>query len=589
MKFLILILIFLLVRTCAVQPDNPEITPKELKEHEAFLASDRLTGRYPGTEGDSLSSEYIRAHFKAYKLELLFDEGFQEFEVTGSTEAGEGNVLITGSHRWEYGKDYTAFPFSGSDTVASPVVFAGYGFSIVSDTFSWDDYRNLDIKGKWCLILRGEPEKNPLPSSFARFTDERTKAMVAADKGASGVLFVSGSQFDRMDELVPMRRTESRMQIPVLHISRKVADDLLEGTGKNIVWYEMLADSCHCPVGFFTGKNASARTNVLSHKVLTNNVAGLLRGNDPILRDEIIIIGAHKDHLGMGGPGSGSRVPDTLAVHNGADDNASGVSLLLELAEKFAAHRNELKRSILFVAFGAEEMGILGSTYFTNHPPVDIHAIKAMINLDMVGRLRDDHSLQIGGTGTSAESETLIREINRDSVFRLMMSPEGIGPSDHAAFYSRNIPVFFLTTGAHTDYHTPYDDADKLNYDGMVKVGNYVYALTWALDTLPKGLTFKESGPSGQQGGRPRFKVTLGIMPDFTSTDNNGLRVDFVTRDKPAWRGGMKKGDIITALDGKPVHNIEEYMYRLSKLSAGQLVEVEVMRDGKRELLFIQL
>ncbi|NMB73160.1 MAG: hypothetical protein GYA22_13545, partial [Bacteroidales bacterium] len=251
MKFLIPILFFLLVRTCAVQPDNPEITQKELKEHEAFLASDRLTGRYPSTEGDSLSSEYIRAHFKAYKLELLFDEGFQKFEVTGSTEAGEGNELITGSHRWEYGKDYAAFPFSGSDTVASPVVFAGYGFSIVSDTFSWDDYRDLDIKGKWCLILRGEPEKNPLPSSFARFTDERTKAMVAADKGASGVLFVSGSQFDRMDELVPMRRTESRMQIPVLHISRKVADDLLEGTGKNIVWYEMLADSCHCPVGFF--------------------------------------------------------------------------------------------------------------------------------------------------------------------------------------------------------------------------------------------------------------------------------------------------------------------------------------------------
>jgi hypothetical protein len=589
MKFLIPILFVLLVKTCAVHSDNPEITQKELQEHEAILASDKLAGRYPGTEGDRVASEYIRAHFKAYKMDMLFDDGFQKFEVTGSTEAGKGNSLITGSRRWEYGKDFSAFPFSGSDSVASSFVFAGYGFSIVADTFTWDDYRNLDVAGKWCLILRGEPEKNPLPSSFSRFTDDRTKAMLAADKGASGVLFVSGSQYDRMDELVPMRRTESRMQIPVLHISRKVADDLLEASGKSIVWYEMLADSCHCPVGFDPGKKVYARANVLSHKVWTSNVAGLLRGNDPILQNEYIVIGAHKDHLGMGGPGSGSRVPDTLAVHNGADDNASGVSLLLELAEKLSAHRNELKRSIIFVAFGAEEMGILGATYFTNHPPVDIHSVKAMINLDMVGRLRDDRSLQIGGTGTSAEAEALLRELNRDSVFRLVMSPEGIGPSDHAAFYSRNIPVFFLSTGAHTDYHTPYDDADKINYGGMVQVGNYVYALAWALDTLPKGLTFRESGPAGQQGGRPRFKVTLGIMPDFTSTDNNGLRVDFVTRDKPAWRGGMKKGDIIVSLDRKPVHNIEEYMYRLSKLSSGQLVEVEVLRDGKKELLFIQL
>lgn len=589
MKSLIPILFFLLAKTCSIHPDNPEITQKELQEHEAILASDRLAGRYPGTEGDRLASEYIRAHFKAYKIDLLFDNGYQNFEVTGSTEAGKSNALMSGTQQWQYGKDFVPFPFSGSDTLASSVVFAGYGFSIVSDTFTWDDYQNLDVKGKWCLILRGEPEKHPLSSSFSKFTDERTKAMLAADKGASGVLFVSGSQFDPMDELVSMRRTESRMQIPVLHISRKVADNLLNETGKSIVWYEKLADSCHYPVGFDLGKNVNARADVLSRKVWTSNIAGILRGNDPILQNEYIVIGAHKDHLGMGGPGSGSRVPDTLAIHNGADDNASGVSLLLELAEKLAAYRDLLKRSVIFVAFGAEEMGILGSAYFTNHPPVDIRAIKAMINLDMVGRLRDDRSLQIGGTGTSAEAEALLREINKDSIFRLVMSPEGIGPSDHAAFYSRNIPVFFLSTGAHTDYHTPSDDIEKINYDGMVLVGNYVYNLAWRLDTLPKGLTFRESGTRGQESGRPRFKVTLGIMPDFTSTDNNGLRVDFVTRDKPAWRGGMKKGDVIISLDRKPVHNIDEYMYRLSKLSSGQLVEVEVLRDGKKELLFIQL
>lgn len=589
MKILVPILLFLLVRTCSVHPSNPEITQKELQEHEAILASDRLAGRYPGMEGDHLASEYIRAHFKAYKMELLFNDGFQNFEVTGSTEAGKDNLLKTALRSWEYGKNYAAFPFSGSDSVASSVVFAGYGFSIVSDSFVWDDYMNLDVVGKWCLILRGEPEQNPLPSSFSGFTDDWTKAMLAADKGASGVLFVSGYQYDPKDELVLMRRTENKMQIPVLHISREVADTLLEASGKGIVWYEMLADSCHCPVGFSSGKEVNARVNIHSQKVETSNVVGMFRSKDPVLKNEYIVIGAHKDHLGFGGPGSGSRVPDTLAIHNGADDNASGVSVLLELAEKLSAHRNKLKRSIIFVAFGAEEVGLLGSNYFTNHPPVEIHAIKAMINLDMIGRLREDRSLLIGGTGTSTESEALLLELNRDSVFRLVMSPEGIGPSDHAAFYSKNIPVFFLSTGAHTDYHTPYDDAEKLNYDGMVQIGNYVNALIWVLDTLPKGLTFRESGPTSPQGGRARFKVTLGIMPDFTSTGNNGLRVDFVTRDKPAWRGGMKKGDIIISLNRKPVHNIEEYMYRLSKLSSGQLVEVEVLRDGKKELLFIQL
>jgi hypothetical protein len=306
------------------------------------------------------------------------------------------------------------------------------------------------------------------------------------------------------------------------------------------------------------------------------------------LKEQYIVIGAHYDHLGLGGRGSSSRMPDTIAIHNGADDNASGVSAMLELAGRLKANQQLLKRSVILVAFGAEEMGLLGSKYFVNHPPVDLSKIIAMINLDMVGRLDTARGIQIGGVGTSIEADSLIKLANAPVNFKLAVSREGSGPSDHSSFYGKNIPVFFITTGAHTYYHTPFDDVERINIRGLKSVSDFAYKLVMSVAEIPK-LTFREAGPKENATPSHRFKVTLGFMPDFSSTDVEGVRVDFVTKGKAAERGGIKNGDIIKAIDGLAVKNIYDYMYRLSKLSKNQIISVELLRNGKKEVLIIQL
>jgi hypothetical protein len=335
--------------------------------------------------------------------------------------------------------------------------------------------------------------------------------------------------------------------------------------------------------------NASAE--IIQKKALTENVVGMIEGTDPVLKDEYIVIGGHYDHLGFGGPGSGSRMPDTVAVHNGADDNASGTAMVIELAGKLAAEKNRLKRSVIFIAFSGEEMGLLGSKYFTDHSPVDMKKIKAMFNFDMVGRFdKEKNSISISGTGTSLEGDSIIRMYEKQLPFTVTHSPDGYGPSDHASFYASNIPVFYFTTGAHTDYHTPFDDADKLDYGKEKEIGDFSYNIIMNIDNLPKALTFHESGKkeSAGRGGR-RMKVTLGIMPDFAGTEKKGLRVDGVTKDAPADKGGMLKGDIIISINGMTVGNIYEYMSRMGKLKQGQTISVEVIRKEKNVVLIIQL
>jgi hypothetical protein len=321
----------------------------------------------------------------------------------------------------------------------------------------------------------------------------------------------------------------------------------------------------------------------------THNVVGYVYAADTSKVKDYVVIGAHYDHLGSGGPGSSSRIQDTLAVHNGADDNASGVAVMMELAAHFCREKDKLRHNLVFVAFGAEEMGILGSRYFVENSPVALPKINAMINLDMVGRLKEDTLLQVNGSGTSKEAVTIINTLNSRYDFNLRMAPEGYGPSDHAAFYGKNIPVFFMTTGAHMDYHTPFDDREKINFEGMEKISLFTRDLVRELAFSDSRLTFQEAGPQqGTSQGR-RFRVTLGLMPDVNGTTDNGLLVEFVTKGKPAYNGGMQKGDIITSVAGKPVKNIQDYMVRLSQLKAGQSVNVEVLRNNKKELLIIQL
>jgi hypothetical protein len=330
------------------------------------------------------------------------------------------------------------------------------------------------------------------------------------------------------------------------------------------------------------------RSDVNTLKLETKNVVAKLEGSDPELKNEYIVVGAHYDHLGMGGPGSGSRAIDTTAVHNGADDNASGVAGVMELAETLAQDSVKTRRSIVFVAFGAEELGLMGSKYFIKDPLIEIPSIKAMINFDMIGRLKEDNSVMIGGTGTSHEAVDILASINEDEL-NLGFSSDGFGPSDHAAFYAEDIPVFFISTGAHIDYHTPKDDAEFINYEGQKVVLDYTHRLVLELANRDEPLTFKEAGPKERERQGYDFKVTLGIMPDFTGADNNGLRVDGVRADGPADQGGMLKGDVIVAMNGMEVKNIYDYMNRLKRLSPGETVSVDVMRNDERVVLIVQL
>ena len=291
----------------------------------------------------------------------------------------------------------------------------------------------------------------------------------------------------------------------------------------------------------------------------------------------------------MGGPGSGSREPDTEAVHNGADDNASGVAAIIEIAEKIQAEEEGWRRTIVVVAFSAEEMGLIGSKYFVENPIIDMDKVIAMFNFDMIGRLSDEGSLAIGGTGTSLETEDILTEYLDEYDLKGSFSKEGFGPSDHAAFYAEDIPVFFISTGAHQDYHTPQDDAELINFPGEKLVADFSYAVIKEVANRDEALTYQEAGAKTRSSAGMRFKVTLGIVPDFTSTENNGLGVGGVRADGPAEKAGMQKGDRIVAMDGMEVTNIYDYMSRLKKLESGQIITVDVIRDDKKVVLLVQL
>lgn len=567
---------------------NPVITVEELRNDIGYLASDELQGRKSGEPGDLAAASYIRDKFKNAGLQLMYNAGLQPFGLVTSAKPGDGNYFSVNHEAFVIEKDFLPYAFSSNAAVSAAVVFAGFGLEIDRDSLQWNDYKDVDVSGKWVMVLQGDPDLENPQSPYLEYSSERTKALVASDKNAAGVIFVAGTKFNEKDELSSLifDKNSSRYAIPVLQITRAVANKILTGVS-TIEQLESQMLESKKPVHVIAGSIVTATVNVLLNEAETRNVVALLPGNDAALKDEYVVVGAHYDHLGMGGPGSGSRVIDTLAVHNGADDNASGVATVIQLAEKMAAQKSN-QRSIIFVAFGAEEMGLVGSKAFVNKPPVATEKMVAMFNFDMVGRLDPaSKALSVGGSQTAKESETLLNSLNTG--FSLAFSPEGVGPSDHASFYLQNIPVFFISTGAHSDYHTPFDDSDRINYEGTKKVADYAALLIENVSNRNSALTFQEAGPKFQRSRGGRLKVTFGVMPDFAGLEKRGLRIDAVTPGKPAEKAGMKKGDIITAIEGKKVGGIHDYMSRLQSLSVGQRVSVDIIRDEKESVLIVEL
>ena len=314
----------------------------------------------------------------------------------------------------------------------------------------------------------------------------------------------------------------------------------------------------HSQVQFTAGDSTITGTNVIGY--VDNGAA------------HTIVIGAHYDHLGMGG--EGSLYAEGEAVHNGADDNASGVAILLQLAkdlQKEAFNGN----NFLFMAFSGEEMGLLGSNYFSKNPTIDLSKVTYMLNMDMVGRLRDDRTLSISGTGTSPIWNQVLNTSNTD--FKLVLGESGVGPSDHTSFYLQDIPVLHFFTGQHEDYHKPSDDANKLNYEGMRQIKKYIEAVVLELNDDPK-LAFRKTKNESEEV--PRFKVALGVMPDYLF-DGEGMRIDGVSEDRPAARAGLQKGDVVIQLGDSTVIDMMSYMRALSSFEEGDTTKVVVKRKGE--------
>lgn len=572
------------------QTSSPAITAEELKEHVKYLASDQLEGRLAGTEGNRKAANYIAGLMKEYGLAPAGDSGtyFQTFDFVASVRLGDSNKCVLEGKAIEGGKEelkvdeaFRPLGFTSNASVSGPIVFVGYGISAPDSKY--DDYKDLDVNGKIALALRYGPEGNDMHSDLNKYTSLRNKTRTAREKGAQAIIIVSGPVDDPDDDLIKLSYDQSFASsgLPAVSMKRAAFDKIIAASGKDLKARQEEMKKNREPQGFeLAGVDISLTTDVELVHEKSANVVGYLEGHDPKLRDEAIVLGAHFDHLGYGGPGSGSLVPDVHEIHNGADDNASGSAALLELEQAFASKAQELKRTLIFTAFTGEELGTLGSSYYVNHPYFPIDKTIAMVNMDMVGRLQN-RSLTVYGTGTSPAWNPLLARYDADSMFTLKLIPDGIGPSDHSQFYGKDIPVLFFFTGTHSDYHKPSDDWDKINYPGEEMVTQYVYNIVKELDSDPTRPAFTRTASTTASSGDTRgFSVTLGIVPDYGEA-KDGLGIGSTRPGGPAEKAGLKAGDLIVMMAGKKVLNIYDYMGILGELKSGQQVEVEVMREGK--------
>lgn len=594
-RFIIVsIIFFVFSQGFAQSEDSPEITVDELKGHITYLASDELEGRKPGTPGIEKAAEYIVEQLKKLDAVPAGDDYYQTLEIVTEMKLGSGNKISFGGFEGKVEEDFIPLNISENGEVSAPAVFVGYGFRIDEDSLQWDDYADFDTEGKWVIIMRGSPAGQMGHGSdpYENHSSLRKKILTARDNKAAGVLFVTGKEFQESDDLIKLSfsRRETPAGLPALHIKRDVFNALIAGAGITLDDLEKNINEIKAPASFELDVEITGAADLERIKAPTNNVTAIIEGSDPVLKDEYVFIGAHYDHLGFGGPGSGSRTPDTSAIHNGADDNASGTAAAIEVFEKLAAHKNELKRSVLFMAFTAEEMGLIGSKFFTDNPFVDLDQIKFMINMDMVGRLDEDtKNLTVGGTGTAIGLEDILKKHVDETELNVKYSSEGYGPSDHASFYAKDIPVMFVFTGVHEDYHTPRDDAHLINYDGEKTVADLVYEIAMDIANRDEALVYQEAGPKEPKNTYKRFKVTLGIMPDVASSDVKGVRADAVIEGRPAFNAGMQKGDIIVAMEGKSVNDIYDYMNRLADFEPGQRISVDVKRGDETVVLIVDL
>lgn len=577
---------------------SESITQEELSRHVFYLASDELEGRRAGTPEARKAAEYIANEFITYGLLphpeaddiSIREEYLQPFEFASGVEHGEKNLLAITINGNEiilpHHEQFQTLPFSSSGTVSGEMVFAGFGIAAQEDDY--DDYRDVSLEGKIALIFQGSPDIDDPHGVLNRFATPRYKTIAAREAGAEALIIITTQPEVETDALMRIRadRNPATSGLPVINITPEVADKLLAQSGYSTgELYQNMLDTRESNSFVLNDIQADIQTDLYTITATCNNVIGFLPGNHPEKRNEVIIIGAHYDHLGWGG--DGSMAPDEHAIHYGADDNASGMAGLLELAQKFAAHRVQLDRSMLFIAFGAEELGLIGSSYYVENPYIPNEKSAAMINLDMIGRLQNDE-LTIFGVGTSPIWESMIESFPQYEEFLIRTNPDGLGPSDHASFYRNDIPVLFFHTGLHGDYHRPSDTADKINYEGMERISNYVYDVAYSLATYEEPIAFTRVDSPAPRGTMRGIRVYVGTMPDYVG-ESGGMAVIEVRNESPAEKAGIKSGDIIIKFGDKSIENVYDYTYALGEFNPGDIVDVVVIRDDEEVTLELEL
>jgi hypothetical protein len=333
--------------------------------------------------------------------------------------------------------------------------------------------------------------------------------------------------------------------------------------------------------GYLQGFPAKKGLPPKQNYVQSANIVGYLDNG----AENTIVIGAHYDHLGVGDQGSSLAANSEGIIHNGADDNASGTSGLVELARYYANNRYTEKNNFLFILFSGEELGLIGSKYFCDNPTIDFKKVNFMLNMDMIGRYRDDKGLTIGGYGTSSFWGKNIPQITKNLYIKYNIDSTGVGPSDHTSFYLKNVPVLFFFTGSHSDYHKPSDDTGFINFKGEAKILELAQAIIKQADASPK-LDFVQTSNPHAGSTRSTFKVTMGIMPDY-SFDKGGVKIDGVSKDRPAAKAGLQAGDVLIKLGEYDTKDVQEYMKTLGKFEKGQTVEAEIKRGNEKMLVKI--
>ncbi|MCU0452127.1 MAG: M20/M25/M40 family metallo-hydrolase [Bacteroidetes bacterium] len=564
------------------------ITSDDVMRHIRILAQDEWQGRGSGTPGGAAAAAYLEEQLRAFGVAPASADGSYRhtFEFVSAARLGKGNRLAISakgkSRSLRVNDDFRPLGFSASASFNGPVVFAGYGISLPDR--GYDDYAGIDVKGKAVVIMRYSPWGDKPPMEFQASTSLRAKVLKAKEKGASAVVVIIGPADTDTD--VPMKLSYDRQagsaDLPVISMRRALVEGWIGDPKQALKILQDSIMSSKQPRSFaFDQITLDLQTDVELVRAKADNVVGMLEGTDPKLNHEIIVIGAHYDHLGMGGEDSGSLRPDTLAPHNGADDNASGTAGVLELAHYFAEPSHRLKRTVYFLAFAGEEMGLLGSSAYVNAPSTPTSRMAAMVNMDMIGRLTD-RKLIVYGVGTAAGLDSLVSSKNIDSTFVLKLNKDGFGPSDHSSFYTKKIPVLHFFTDLHGDYHRPSDDWQLINADGTRQVLDMVAEVMRALGDAPGRPVYVQAEmprPMGGGDGRSS-RVYTGTIPDF-GEQSEGMKLAGVREGSPSAKAGLQAGDVIIKFGKVDIKNLYDYTYALGEYKVGDSVPVTVRRGDR--------